>query len=222
MNNKHLAPMLRQLFQGGAGGSRYAGHVPTTLLEKALLGSTSAVRALANPREAHLVGVVGETTGARALCKLLHRMERNPVGRAILQDRPLITSETLPMSSLRAMPAGSLGAAYGRFLERHGFDPDGRSPVRFVDDLDLAYVMLRYRQVHDLWSSDGLEAIADLLSESPQPTAPIGPRKVLVHASGFRQSPYADIKPADAAPGKPGKPGAPGKLWHSSPGSSGW
>jgi len=77
-------------------------------------------------------------------------------------------------------------------------------------------------QVHDLWSTDGLEAIADLLSESPQPTAPIGPRKVLVHASGFRQSPYADIKPADAAPGKPGKPGAPGKLWHSSPGSSGW
>jgi len=77
-------------------------------------------------------------------------------------------------------------------------------------------------QVHDLWSTDGLEAIADLLSESPQPTAPIGPRKVLVHASGFRQSPYADIKPADATPGKPGKPGAPGKLWHSSPGSSGW
>jgi ubiquinone biosynthesis protein COQ4 len=143
--------MLRQLFLGGAGGARYAGHVPTTVLEKALLGSTSAVRALANPREAHLVGVVGETTGAVALRKLLHRMERNPVGRAILQDRPLITSETLPMSSLRAMPAGSLGAAYALFLDRHGFDPDERSPVRFVDDPDLAYVMLRYRQVHDLW-----------------------------------------------------------------------
>jgi len=67
-------------------------------------------------------------------------------------------------------------------------------------------------------------------------------RRVLVHASGFRQSPYADIKPqgvdaadtrgqaaareaekaekqADTAAEK--KP-PPSKLWHSSPGSSGW
>jgi error-prone DNA polymerase len=57
-----------------------------------------------------------------------------------------------------------------------------------------------------------------------------GRRRVLVHASGFRQSPYADIKPAGASPrnghlvaplavpehGTPSR-----KLWHSSPGSSG-
>jgi len=41
-------------------------------------------------------------------------------------------------------------------------------------------------------------------------------RRVLVHPSGFRQSPYADIKP----PGDDAKT-APRKLWHSSPGSSG-
>jgi error-prone DNA polymerase len=41
-------------------------------------------------------------------------------------------------------------------------------------------------------------------------------RRVLVHPTGFRQSPYADVKP-------PGGEtlGAPRKLWHSSPGSSG-
>jgi error-prone DNA polymerase len=43
-----------------------------------------------------------------------------------------------------------------------------------------------------------------------------GTRRVLVHASGFRQSPYADVKP----PGEDTKT-APRKLWHSSPGSSG-
>ncbi|WP_256839250.1 DNA polymerase III subunit alpha [Ornithinimicrobium faecis] len=37
-------------------------------------------------------------------------------------------------------------------------------------------------------------------------------RRVLLHASGFKQSPYADTKPAG--------PGS--KLWHSSPGSAGW
>lgn len=42
-------------------------------------------------------------------------------------------------------------------------------------------------------------------------------RRVLVHASGFKQSPYADIKPAGDSARTPGS-----KLWHSSPGSSGW
>jgi hypothetical protein len=45
-------------------------------------------------------------------------------------------------------------------------------------------------------------------------------RRVLVHASGFRQSPYADVKPAGEDPRKPAP--APSKLWHSSPNSSGW
>jgi error-prone DNA polymerase len=63
-------------------------------------------------------------------------------------------------------------------------------------------------------------------------------RRVLVHASGFKQSPYADIKPqgVDAADTRSSagaekeraedkhreKKDAPSKLWHSSPGSSGW
>ncbi len=58
-------------------------------------------------------------------------------------------------------------------------------------------------------------------------------RRVLVHASGFKQSPYADIKPPGADPrsgrGAPGTvvpqepaPALPSrKLWHASPGSSG-
>ncbi|MDQ1616571.1 MAG: error-prone polymerase [Actinomycetota bacterium] len=57
------------------------------------------------------------------------------------------------------------------------------------------------------------------------------PRRVLVHASGFRQSPYADLKPPgedvktvarkEAEKGQRRDPKAPRKLWHSSPGSSG-
>jgi error-prone DNA polymerase len=43
-----------------------------------------------------------------------------------------------------------------------------------------------------------------------------GHRRVLVHASGFRQSPYADVRPA----GEDAR-AAPRKLWHASPGSAG-
>jgi error-prone DNA polymerase len=44
-------------------------------------------------------------------------------------------------------------------------------------------------------------------------------RRVLVHASGFRQSPYADIRPAGEDGRDPRR--AARKLWHASPGSSG-
>ncbi|MEO8328974.1 MAG: OB-fold nucleic acid binding domain-containing protein, partial [Candidatus Nanopelagicales bacterium] len=46
----------------------------------------------------------------------------------------------------------------------------------------------------------------------------MGRRRILVHPSGYRQSPYADVQPPgdDVNKGKP-----PRKLWHSSPGSSG-
>jgi error-prone DNA polymerase len=63
-----------------------------------------------------------------------------------------------------------------------------------------------------LWREEGIGAVRALLAENPvDPTAPTS-RPVLTHPSGFRQSPYADVAPA----------GAPAKLWHSSPGSSGW
>jgi error-prone DNA polymerase len=52
-------------------------------------------------------------------------------------------------------------------------------------------------------------------------------RRVLVHASGFKQSPYADVRPPGddvrdtrAMAGRRERE-APRKLWHSSPGSSG-
>jgi error-prone DNA polymerase len=47
-------------------------------------------------------------------------------------------------------------------------------------------------------------------------------RPVLVHPTGFRMSPYADIKPAgEDTKLVARRAAAPRKLWHSSPGSSG-
>jgi len=70
-------------------------------------------------------------------------------------------------------------------------------------------------------------ATAPAAGTRPMTGGGMGQRRVLVHPSGFRQSPYADV----GTPGedvKKGKPPAastgptpPRKLWHSSPGSSG-
>jgi error-prone DNA polymerase len=72
--------------------------------------------------------------------------------------------------------------------------------------------------------AEAAEAVARETAERPG-------RRVLVHASGFRQSPYADTRPPGADPrsgrGAPAAsgPSAPAlpsrKLWHASPGSSG-
>lgn len=108
-------------------------------------------------------------------------------------------------------------------------------------------------EVRALWRTGGNDAVHRLVS-APSPgagtdTAPRA-RRVLVHPTGYRVSPYADVRiPAHnvgaaaragaVAPARPGVPGAPAahggspqnspnsspvtrKLWHSSAGSSGW
>ena len=131
------------------GAALYPLHVPTKTMGKALLAADAAFRAFTNPRDATSVGVLGEVSGRRALQRIHSRMERHPVGRAVLHDRPQITSHTL--DGICGLPPHTFGGAYAAFLKEHAFDPDERAPVRFVDDADLAYVMQRYRQVHDLW-----------------------------------------------------------------------
>ncbi|MDQ4085503.1 MAG: DNA polymerase III subunit alpha, partial [Actinomycetota bacterium] len=93
--------------------------------------------------------------------------------------------------------------------------------------------------LHALWQREGTEAVRQRLTEVPpgfgtqtgdeavqgaaqsRSTRPVmadppGRQRVLVHASGFKVSPYADVRPAGG-----NAKDAPRKLWHSSPGSPG-
>jgi error-prone DNA polymerase len=91
--------------------------------------------------------------------------------------------------------------------------------------------------LHEAWEADGLAGVQELMAAPGEITEqaiagaaashgprPVVVRPVLVHPTGFRMSPYADIKPAgeDAkAAARRAASGPPRKLWHSSPGSSG-
>ena len=107
--------------------------------------------------------------------------------------------------------------------------------------------------LQDAWAAGGIAAVHDALESADRTaweragamvdeTAASGPRplgvgetaagrRVLVHASGFRQSPYADVRPAgaDVRGARPAAAlvpsdspqGPPRKLWHASPGSAG-
>ncbi|XP_063289049.1 ubiquinone biosynthesis protein COQ4 homolog, mitochondrial [Pelobates fuscus] len=128
----------------------YPGHIPTTLLQKALLSAGSAVMSLYDPYRHDMIAVLGETTGSQALKNLRDRMSQDPEGAQILQERPRIRISTLDIERLRELPEGTFGREYVRFLDVNNVTPDTRMPVKFVDDEELAYVAQRYREVHDL------------------------------------------------------------------------
>ncbi|WP_346623050.1 DNA polymerase III subunit alpha [Blastococcus montanus] len=91
--------------------------------------------------------------------------------------------------------------------------------------------------LHEAWEAGGLAAVAELMAAPGEYTEqaiagaaasrnsrPVMVRPVLVHPTGFRMSPYADIRPAgDETKGAARRAASapPRKLWHSSPGSSG-
>lgn len=78
-------------------------------------------------------------------------MLSSPTGRRILRDRPRITSTSLNIPRLRALPANTVGRTYVEWLDREGVSPDTRAPVRYIDDAECAYVMQRYRECHDFY-----------------------------------------------------------------------
>jgi len=120
----------------------------------------NAARAFHDPTRADAVAAVGELTGTVALHQIRDAMRQHPTGRLILEERPIVSKITIPYDTLiknsatiEETVAGNVtfGQAYGAFLATHGFDPDERCQVKYIDDPELAYVMLRYRQCHDFW-----------------------------------------------------------------------
>jgi error-prone DNA polymerase len=81
--------------------------------------------------------------------------------------------------------------------------------------------------LHAMWESGGIDAVLAAMGQdehagvTEESVRGATPRAVLVHPSGFRQSPYADVKPAGTDAGATARSAPPRKLWHSSPGSSG-
>jgi len=83
-------------------------------------------------------------------------------------------------------------------------------------------------RLRDEWMAGGLPAVVAAMARAPvtsessvhgaaesRSTRPVTVTPPLVHATGFAQSPYADVAPAGVGNG------APRRLWHSSPGSAG-
>lgn len=129
----------------------YDNHIPTNFLQKTILSVGAATAALLNPHRADMVAVLGETTGYQALSRIYAQMVNDPEGQQILQEKPRINSSIVDLEELSKLPEGTLGHGYIKFLNDNQVTPDSRLAVQFVDDPELAYVMQRYRESHDLF-----------------------------------------------------------------------
>ena len=127
----------------------------TSTWERLAIALHSATTALTDPTRADAVATLGEVTGHMALLTMRETMKSNSMGQRILSEKPIVSKATLPIDELLKSKSDpedvTFGQAYGEFLRGHGFDPDDRSEVHHIDDPELAYIMLRYRQCHDYW-----------------------------------------------------------------------
>lgn len=127
-----------------------ATRIPVTETQRFLLGIGSSIMSLVNPRRADMIAIMGETTGIRAAQYMLNRMKEDPEGNRILSEKPRISSSTVDLLELSQLPEGTLGKKYFDFLQTNKVTPDSRDPVRFINNVELAYVIQRYREIHDL------------------------------------------------------------------------
>jgi len=110
------------------------------------------VRVLADSTKTHEIHRVEEITGRPRFRRIQAELEATADGRRLLADRPELSSDTVDFAHLRRLPATALGGAYARHLDDNGITADYQAAAtRHVDDPDMAYLMRRFRQTHDVW-----------------------------------------------------------------------
>ncbi len=146
-------------FQGPSHSSEaFAGRLGTSSIsDRIALAVYHATTAFTDPTRADAVAALAEVTGTVTLRKIHNQMMADPTGRLILRERPVVSKSSIPYDKLIAEAPDNIqdcdekdltfGQVYGAFLKGHGFDPDERDQVNYIEDETLAYIMLRYRQV---------------------------------------------------------------------------
>ena len=112
----------------------------------------AVVRVLGDSTKTHEIHRVEEITGRPRYRRLLAEMAGSDEGRRLLELRPELSSDHVDYDALRALPATTLGGAYVRHLDDNHITADYQAAAtRHVDDPDMAYLMRRFRQTHDVW-----------------------------------------------------------------------
>jgi ubiquinone biosynthesis protein COQ4 len=98
---------------------KYEGHYPLDTPQRMFLGPVSAVSALLQPTRGDMVATLGEVTGTAALRYMLKQMQSDPVGRQILEERPIVSEATVDPRTLIKLPEDTMGHRYAKYMLSH-------------------------------------------------------------------------------------------------------
>jgi ubiquinone biosynthesis protein COQ4 len=118
-------------------------------IQKLVLIPYFGLGSLVDPTRGDLVAGLGDVTAESALRNLYQLQISTPEGKLLFQRKPLITSELVTTEMNDKLSVDSLGYSYYNFMAEHDFFHKQRTIVRFIEDPELAYLMARYRQIHD-------------------------------------------------------------------------
>jgi ubiquinone biosynthesis protein COQ4 len=94
--------------------------------------------------------------------RLAEELAQTAHGRELLRERPNLTSETIDLAALQALPEGTLGNALAQYYFDNGIRPfESPYPVRN----DVEYLAKRYREIHDivhLITGYGTDALSEM------------------------------------------------------------
>jgi ubiquinone biosynthesis protein COQ4 len=110
------------------------------------------VRVLADSTRTDEIHRVEEITGRRRFRAVARELAATPEGRWLLANQPELSTRYVDYDRLRALPDTTLGGAYVRHLDANAITADYQAAAtQLVDDQEIAYLMRRFRQTHDVW-----------------------------------------------------------------------
>jgi len=111
----------------------------------------------ADPEEtSHVFRILRALSSSRQYTKLFDRVLADPEGRRVLEANRSLLAVLGDRDALRALPAGTLGHEYARFMDTERITADGleeasRTEENIFYDRRAACLSLRLRDMHDLW-----------------------------------------------------------------------
>lgn len=111
----------------------------------------ASLNGLYDPTNANAVSEVGDLSNMNSLDYIKEKMKLDNVGSLILNEKPRIRNNILDLNKLSDYDANTLGKHYYNFMKKHEFKSDERPLIKYYDDLENAYILQRYREVHDFF-----------------------------------------------------------------------
>jgi ubiquinone biosynthesis protein COQ4 len=112
----------------------------------------ATARVLLDSERTEEIHVVEELTGRGAYERLRRELRASGAADELLRERPELCSEQVDYAALRGLPRDTLGFQYVDHLDRHGLAADSQAAAtHHVADPEIAYLMRRFRQTHDVW-----------------------------------------------------------------------